>query len=155
MAMIEVKADGLEASFEALQRIDMLLCPVVEGDPITAPPSSPPVGSCYLVAIGATGSWAGKDGLLATMTDGGWRFIAPVEGMRVFDRVSGQMVVRRAGAWERGVARAVEYRVNDQAVIRQRQPAIGDPAGGSVVDIQCRAAVASLLAAARAHGLIA
>jgi hypothetical protein len=138
----------------ALQRLDMLLCPVVEGDPIPAPPSSPPAGSCYLVAVGATGAWAGNDGSLATLTDGGWRFIAPIDGMQVLDRGSGQPIIRRAGGWERGIVRAQEYRVNDQPVVRQRQPAIGDPTGGSVVDSQCRAALASLLAAARAHGLI-
>src|SRR5436190_7808713 len=88
---------------EALQRIDMLLCPAVEGAAIAAPPVSPAAGACYLVATGATGAWAGQDGALATFTEGGWRFVAPIEGARVLDRTSGQMMVRRGGSWEAGV----------------------------------------------------
>ncbi len=139
---------------EALQRIDMLLCPVVEGMPITTPPSGPAAGACYLVAAGATGAWAGEDGALACFTDGGWRFVAAIEGARVLDRVSGQMIERRDGSWEMGVLRAQELRINDQAVVRDRQPAIADPAGGPVADAECRDAVSAILAALRAHGLI-
>src|SRR5687768_935388 len=78
---------------EALQRIDMLLCPAVEGPPLAAPSPSPPDGACYLVAAGATGAWAGQDGSIAGFTDGGWRFVAPVEGAQLLDRVNGQLVV--------------------------------------------------------------
>ena len=139
---------------EALQRIDLLLCPVVEGPPLGTPPSSPPGGACYLVANGATGAWAGHDGALASLTDGGWKFIAPREGEQVIDAASGQMLVRRSGAWESGIVRAQELRVNGQTVVRQRQPAIADPTGGSTADSECRTAVASILSALRTHGLI-
>ncbi len=122
---------------------------------MTAPPANPPLGSCYIVGSGATGAWAGQDGALAACTDGGWRFVAPIDGLRVRDRISGQSVVRRGAAWETGVARVQEVRVDDQIVLRERQPAIADPAGGSVVDGECRSAVANILAALRAHGLIA
>lgn len=140
---------------EALQRIDMLLCPVVEGPPLIAPPTSPPPGACYLVASGATGAWAGQDGALAGMTDGGWKFAAPVEGAQVIDAASGQAVVRRGGTWESGVVRAQELRVNGQTVVRQRQAAIPDPTGGTTSDAECRAAVIAVLSTLRTHGLIA
>ena len=133
----------------------MLLCPTVEGSAIAAPPASPPAGACYLVATGATGAWAGQDGALATFTDGGWRLSAPVEGAWVLDRASGQMVVRRNGGWESGIVRALEVRIGGLTVLRDRQPAVADPAGGSVIDTQCRTAVASILATLRTHGLIA
>lgn len=139
---------------EAIQRIELLLCPAVEGPPIANPPASPAVGSCYLVASGATGTWAGQDGALAGFTDGGWRFVAPVEGMRVLDRTSGQFIIRTNGAWESGIARVAEVRIGGQTVLRQRQTAIAEPAGGTVVDDQCRTAVAAILAAMRSHGLI-
>ena len=42
---------------EALQKIDTLLCPVVEGNASPTPPSDPAVGTCYLIASGATGAW--------------------------------------------------------------------------------------------------
>jgi len=140
---------------EALQRIDMLLCPVVEGPALTSAPGSPPAGACYLIAAGATGAWAGQDGAIATFTDGGWRFVAPIEGALVLDRVSGATVVRRNGSWETGIVRAQEVRINGLTVLRDRQPAVSDPAGGSVIDAQCRTAIAGILATLRTHGLIA
>ena len=140
---------------EALQRIDMLLCPVVEGPPLATPPASPPSGACYLVAMGATGAWAGHDGALASLTDAGWKFVAPVEGAQVVDAVSGHVVIRRSGAWESGIVRAQEVRVNGQTVVGQRQAAIADPTGGATIDAVCRGAVASILSALRTHGLIA
>lgn len=122
---------------------------------MAAPPASPPAGSCYLVASGATGAWAGHDGALASLTDAGWKFIAPVEGAQLVDAGSGQMITRRSGIWESGIVRAQEVRINGQAVVRQRQAAIADPTGGVTVDAECRAAVASILSALRTHGLIA
>lgn len=138
-----------------LQRIDLLLCPVVEGAPLAAPPDAPAIGNCYIVASGATGAWAGQDDMLAGYTDGGWKFISPAEGITVVDRSSGEAVVWRSGGWESGILHARELRVAGQTVVRGRQPAIADPAGGAIIDSQCRTAVAALLAAARAHGLIA
>ena len=139
---------------EALQRIDMLLCPVVEGAALVAPPASPTVGTCYLVAAGATGAWAGKDGMLAGYSEGGWRFVAPIEGARVLDRASGQTVVWRSGSWESGIVRASELQIDGLTLIRERQPAIADPTDGGVIDAPCRAAVANILSALRTHGLI-
>jgi hypothetical protein len=130
---------------EALQRIDALLCPVVEGAASSTPPPSPAVGSCH---------WVGHDGSLACFSEGGWRFVAPVDGMSLVDRASGQLFNRRNGAWEAGIVRAQELRVDGLAVLRNRQPAIGDPSGGAVIDSECRAAVAQILGAMRAHGLI-
>ena len=102
-----------------------------------------------------TGAWAGQDGAIATYSDGGWRFVTAFEGAQVLDKASGQMLLRRSNAWETGVVRAQEVRINGLNVLRERQPAVSNVAGGSVVDTQCRAAVAGILAALRTHGLIA
>jgi hypothetical protein len=139
---------------EALHRIDMLLCPVVEDATLATPPSNPAIGACYLVAPGATGAWAGKDGMLAGFTDGGWRFIAPIEGTRVLDLASGKTILRRGGTWETGIVRAQEYQVAGVTVVSQQQAAIADPTGGGVIDAQCRTAVAAILSALRTNGLI-
>lgn len=139
----------------ALLRIDMLLCAVVEGPGLTTPPANPPYGACYLVAEDATGAWVGQDGAVAAFSDGGWRFAAPVDGMQLLDRASGQLVVRRNDSWESGIVRAQELRINGMPVVRERQAAVPDPIGGSIIDAQCRAAVAAILASLRTHGLIA
>lgn len=139
---------------EALQRIDMLLCPVVEGPASAIAPSAPAIGSCYLVAMGATGAWAGQGDALACFSEGGWRFVPPLEGMNLVDRVSGQLISRRGGIWETGIIRAQELQVAGVTVVRDRQAAISDPSGGSSVDGECRVAVGQILAALRAHGLI-
>jgi hypothetical protein len=92
---------------------------------------------------------------LACFTHGGWRFIEPIEALQVLERTSGLTMLSRNGAWETGIVRAQEVRIGGEAVLRARQPPIAEPAGGSVVDIECRSAVASLLNALRCHGLIA
>ena len=109
----------------------------------------------HLVATGATDAWSGHDGALSCFTEGGWRFVAPVDGASVWDGASGQTFVRRDGVWEAGIVRAQEVRIDSQTVLRNRQPAIVDPVGGSVMDTQCRSAVTSILVALRTHGLIA
>ena len=139
---------------EALQLVEMLLCPVVEAIDQVVPPPAPEFGSCYLVGAGASDDWAGRDGNIACFADGGWRFVIPVEAMQVVEKASGQTVAFRSGNWESGIVRARELQVNGQAVVRQQQPAIADPNSGGVIDAECRAAVAAMLAALRAHGLI-
>lgn len=83
---------------EALQRIDFLLCPVVEEPPRPAPPATPAVGSAYVVAAGASGAWTGHDGEIAGFGEGGWRFLGAIDGASVIDRVSGEILLRRAAA---------------------------------------------------------
>ena len=138
----------------ALQRIDFLLCPVVEEPPRPAPPASPVIGQAYVVASGATGLWAGHGGEIAGFGEGGWRFVAAIEGMSVIDRSNGEILLRRGGIWEAGVVRAREIRVNAQQVVGARQAAIAAPAGGTTIDAAGRTAIAAILSAMRAHGLI-
>ena len=140
---------------EALQRVDACVAPSVAGAASATPPGSPTVGDCFIVGVGATGAWAGKVGSLAFYGDGGWRFIAAREGLRVW--VSGQAgdALYRSGAWEYGIVRGNQLSVGGTKVVGAQQAAIGDPTGGSVVDAQSRSAIVSILAALRVHGLIA
>ena len=140
---------------EALQRIDFLLCPVVEEPPRQAPPASPAIGNAYVVGVGASGAWVGHDGKIAGFGEGGWRFIAAVDGASVIDRSSGEILLRRGGSWEAGIVRGQEVRLGGQKVLGARQAAIASPAGGTTIDIEGRTAIAAMLAAMRSHGLIA
>lgn len=46
----------------------------------TIPPGTIEDGACYAVAAGASGDWAGHEGLIAIGSGGGWVFVTPQEG---------------------------------------------------------------------------
>ena len=140
---------------EALQILDMLAAPAVEEPPRTAPPASPVVGACYIVAASPTGSWTGRALNLALYTAGGWRFVAPVAGMTAFVRSAATWATFLSGAWDLGTVRGNNVTIAGQQVIGARAGAISDPSGGSVIDAQARTAIGQILAALRGHGLIA
>lgn len=125
---------------EALLIVDTLLCGAVEEPPRNAPPSSPTAGQAWIVGPSPTGAWAGKPGHVAGHTAGGWRLIAPTDGMSLLVKSTGTFAVHSGGAW---------------AVGAQAAAAIGNPAGGTTIDTEARAAIAAMLAALRSHGLIA
>jgi hypothetical protein len=135
--------------------IDLLVAGSVEPAATTAPPPSPAIGTLYRIAAnGASGAFAGEEGKLAGWTEGGWRFVAPVEGMRLTERGSGLELAFRNGAWASGSLRASEVVIGGQTVVGARQLSVADPAGGTVIDAQGRLAVTQILAVLRAHGLI-
>lgn len=140
---------------EALQALDVLVAPAVEAAPQASPPGTPAAGSCYLVGSAPSGAWAGQGGKLAAFTEGGWRFIAPLNGMSVHVRSTGEQATYRAGAWELGTMRASSVVVGGQQVVGTQSAAIASPGGGSTIDSQARAALGQILDALRHHGLIA
>ena len=141
---------------EALALIDLMVAGSVEGAPLTTPPPSPVIGVFYRVAAaGASGAFAGHEGSLAGWSVAGWRFVAPVEGMRLTDRTSGVELAFRDAAWTSGSLRASEVVIGGLKVLGVRGPVIADAAGGTTIDTQARLATAQILAALRTHGLIA
>jgi hypothetical protein len=140
---------------ESLQTLDVLVSGAIEGPPLATPPAAPEVGSAYLVAGAATGAWAGRDDCVAAWTSGGWRFISPVEGMTLYERTSGTSATFRSGAWDIGTLFASSLRIDGLQVVGPQAAAIASPAGGSIVDVEARAALGALLATLREHGLIA
>lgn len=120
---------------EALTLLDLLVQPVVEAGPLAAPPPSPGAGQGWIVGVGATGDWSGREGALALWTAGGWRFVAPSAGMRTL-RLSDESWLRfDGGGWI--------------------EPAtVASPAGGATIDSEARAAIAALILALVGHGLL-
>jgi hypothetical protein len=94
---------------------------------------TPGEGETWLVGDSATGEWVGQDGKLASRQAGNWLFAAPGDGMRLFDRSTGQILLYRGG-W-------------------QRPPAPNAPTGGTVVDSEARSAIADLVAALAEAGI--
>lgn len=119
---------------EAHALADALLHPAIEGE-ADAPPAAPAAGECWLVGDTPTGDWVGHAGEIASFQPGGWIFAAPRDGVRVLDRSTGQDI-RYRGTWQ-----------------RPETPAA--PSGGTTVDAEARAAIADLVAALVAGGLLA
>lgn len=140
---------------EALTLFDIAVSAAVDGFLLNSPPASPAAGNCYVIGSAPFGAWVGHAQALAGFTAGGWRFIAPVEGLAVVDKASGETAIFRSGAWEKGNVHAQKLSVGGNQVVGPQLPAIADPTGGANVDAEARAALAAILARLRAHGLIA
>ena len=118
---------------EALTIVDSLLHCAIEG--ITAtPPATPASGANWLVGAGGTGAWTGQDGQIASYQEGNWIFIAPRDGVSVLNRATGQQI-HYFGGWQTPVAPAA-------------------PTGGTIIDTQARAAIASLISALLTAGVL-
>jgi hypothetical protein len=140
---------------EALARLDIMVQPVVQAVAPASLPTNPILGQCWIVGVAATGAWAGRDGALAAWTAGGWRFVAPFEGMTVWSIADAMVVIRRGTNWSIGQVNAQQIRINNVPLLTVRQPAIATPSGGTVVDSESRTTISTILAALRTHGLIA
>ena len=148
------QAQKEESHNEAIIGLEALLQPVAETLGDTVPPASPTYGRSWIVGAVPTGDWTGQAAALATWTEGGWRFAAPIEGMSVYVRASGLIARFETGGWTAGLLRATGVAIGGQPVLGSRQPAIAAPAGGVTVDAEARAAISAILAAMRSHGLI-
>jgi len=113
--------------------IDTLLHPAIEGE-ADDPPAAPEEGESWLVGPAPAGAWAERAGCLASFQAGAWIFAEPRDGLRVFDRGTGQDI-RYRGGWQRAVTPAA-------------------PAGGATVDSEARTAIAALIAALIAGGIL-
>ena len=139
---------------EALATFDIAVSAAVDGFLLNSPPASPAIGSSYVIGASPTGAWTGHALALAGFTGGGWRFIAPFDGLRALDKASGEIAVFAAGAWEKGHLRATRLSVGGDQVVGARGAAVADPAGGTTVDSEARAAITAILGRLRQHGLI-
>ena len=120
---------------EALTLLDALVHAVVEAGPLAGPPPSPAEGQCWIAGAAPTGAWAGKAHAVVLWTSGGWRFVAPREGMQVM-RLTDHVRLRYAGGtW---VAPG----------------AIDAPAGGSTIDSEARSTISTLILHLAAQGLL-
>ena len=100
-----------------------------------APPSAATESECYRVKAPATGAWAGREDRIAVSIAGDWHFIEPVQGMAIYDRTADNLLVFRSG-WKSA-----------------QTPTL--PTGGSVVDVEARAAIGALIQSLKGVGLLA
>jgi hypothetical protein len=140
---------------ESLQILDFAVAGSAVAPPQSDPPENPDVGDCYIVGAEPSGAWAGRAGALAGFSEGGWRFIAPADGMSVYVSSLAQWANYAGEAWEIGSARAARLLINGVQVVGAQAEAIAAPSDGATVDVEARAAIGQILAALRIHGLIA
>ena len=125
---------------EAFHLLDAIVAGTVEGPARASPPTTPTPGTSYIIANQASGEWSGHDGAIAAFTPGGWRYVAPTDGITILEKSTGATLRYRNGTWEQ--------------VLGARHPPIANVTGGSTVDVESRATIAAVLDALRAHGLI-
>lgn len=117
---------------ESLVRLDALVNCAVEAAG-TAPPTAPQDGQCWLIAAGATGAWAGREGSIAIYQQGQWLFQSPHDGLQILNRTTGQ-IINYAGTWREAA----------------KPP---QPTGGTTVDVQARTAISALIDSLAAAGI--
>jgi hypothetical protein len=139
---------------EALTRIDAALHGCVEEGPRPDPPAAPAPGQSWLVGASATGAWAGREDALASWTAGGWRFVAPVPGMLVWNLDPGYWLYWTGSAWSDGSLPASALVIAGQQVVGPRLENVPSPSGGTIIDTEARAAIDALIATLKSHGLI-
>ncbi len=84
---------------EAIRALDAIAQIGIADRDLTVPPSSPTEGSSYIVAIGGTGAWSGKDHKIAAWQDGAWAFYAPREGWLAWVADEDLLLVWDGSAW--------------------------------------------------------
>lgn len=119
---------------EALALIDAAVQPIIAGV-ADLPPAAPAAGESWLVGAAAGGAWAGQAHAIAGWTASGWRFVPARRGMTVWDG-------------------AMQHRRRFDGTGWAAPTAIAAPAGGTMVDVQARAAIAAILAELRAAGAV-
>lgn len=119
---------------QALSVVDALLTRSV-ADSRSAPPAPLAAGACHRITAPASAAWTGHDDEIAVAVGGDWHFIAPAEGFQIFDRTAGHTLVFRDQQWRQA-----------------ETPSL--PAGGTTVDAEARAAIAALIDALGAVGIL-
>jgi hypothetical protein len=74
--------------------------------------------------------------------------------MRVWSVSDSAFVRYEGGLWTLGIETALKLKIAGNQIVGARQAAIPTPAGGTIVDVEARAAVTLILGSLRSHGLI-
>ena len=92
---------------EALIRLDALAQPIALSSAVSSPPPAAD-GDAYIVPAGATGEWAGQENKLAVYDNGGWLFLSPRSGWRVWVEDQSFYATFVSSGWVSALCGAVE-----------------------------------------------
>ncbi len=104
-------------------------------DSISTPPLVSSEGECYRVTSPADGEWTGHEDEIAVFISGAWTYVAPSQGMTVYDR---------------NIGASIHYDSSWQTAIEP-----GLPTGGTTVDAEARLALEELILALKTIGILA
>ena len=139
---------------EAVLAIDALLQLGVVSRRQSGPPADAVPGDVHIVAAAATGDWQGGTGRLASFDGRGWTLVPPREGCLAWVGDEGEFSVFAGSGWSSGGWPASGICVGGRTLLAAVPQTVLGAAGGSTVDLECRFALAALLAALRSQGLI-
>jgi hypothetical protein len=93
---------------EALRLLDVLVQLVVVDRTLTVLPASPQDGARHIIATGATGEWANRDGQIAAFWDNAWLYLEPQDGWKAYIQSEAAGATFSGGEWltdhERGTS---------------------------------------------------
>ncbi|MEP3422769.1 MAG: DUF2793 domain-containing protein [Erythrobacter sp.] len=119
---------------QSFSLVDALLQIAVE-QTSTSPPNDSSDGLCYLVKAPAEDAWTGHEDEIAVRLGGGWQFVAPQQGMTIYDRQDGAL-----SHFDTGWLKAVEPNL---------------PTTGATIDTEARLMLSELVEALRTLGIFA
>jgi len=120
---------------------------------VDVPPVDPNPGECWIVGDTPGGDWAGHAHAIAGWTSSGWLFVQPRDGTQLWIAEIQGPALFKSGEWRPGELHGKLFVEGDQ-VVGSRGAPVAEPAGGSTVDAEARAAIAAVLDVLRTHGLI-
>ncbi len=83
----------------AVRTLDCLVQLAVNDRGLTAPPPAPMNGDQYIIGIGSTGIWSGRDNHIAAWQGNAWNYYAPGPGWRCFVIAENRLVYWDGSAW--------------------------------------------------------
>jgi Protein of unknown function (DUF2793) len=138
---------------EALALLDIATQAAVVAAMVVVPPAAPEIGQCWIVGAAPQGAWAGQGSKVAGWTEGGWRFLAPGEGMRVWVASDQAFALYHGGEWYQGRTYGRLF-IEGRQIVGPRAPNVAEPTGGVTVDAEARRAISAVVQTLRLHGLI-
>lgn len=84
---------------EAIELLDLIVQLALVSVSQVTPPATPQDGQAWAVPPGATGDWAGQDGMIATWRGGGWLFVAPQDGWVAWVGEAAALHIWSGGVW--------------------------------------------------------
>jgi hypothetical protein len=139
---------------EALIRLDALVATAVVAI-ADEPPPAPVFGQCWIVGSAPTGAWTPHPGEIALWQTGGWLFLSPTSGLLAWHLGLQRFIYFDGVGWVTGSWPAAAIEISGKTILSGQFLSVSDPSGGSVVDVEARAAVNAILGVLRDHGLIA